>query len=83
MMEKEVEKKGVSSKATHVQLHSFTKATTICKPKIGRETTVTNKLSPESSKGQIQHMTMCERSIMWYCTHELFSSSFEMGMTSF
>jgi len=25
-----------------------------CKPKIGGETTVTNKLSPESSKDQIQ-----------------------------
>ena len=35
-----------------------------CKPKIGGETTVTNKLSPESSEDQIQNMTICERSIM-------------------
>jgi len=35
-----------------------------CKPKIGGETTVTNKLSPESSKDQIQYATMCERCIM-------------------
>jgi len=54
-----------------------------CKPKIGGETQVTNKLSSESSKDQIQYRTMCERSIMWYCSHELLSSSFEMGMTSF
>ena len=40
-----------------------------CKPKIGGETQVTNKLSSESSKDQIQYMTMCERSIMWYCSH--------------
>jgi len=26
---------------------------------------------------------MCERSIMWYCSHELVSSSPEMGMASF
>jgi len=35
-----------------------------CKPKIGRETQVTNKLSSKSSKDQIQYMTMCERSIL-------------------
>ena len=35
-----------------------------CKPKIGGETEVTNKLSSESSKDQIQYRTMCERSIM-------------------
>jgi len=51
-----------------------------CKPKIGGETLVTTKLSSESSKDQIQYMTMCERSIMWYCSHELLSFSFEMGM---
>jgi len=54
-----------------------------CKPKIGGETQVTNKLSSESSKDQIQYMTMCERSIMWYCSHELLSYSFEMGLASF
>jgi len=32
-----------------------------CKPKIGGETQVTNKLSSESSKDQIQYKTMCER----------------------
>jgi len=53
------------------------------KPKIGGEISVTNKLSSESSKEQIQYRTMCERSIMWYCSHELLSSSFEMGMASF
>ena len=35
-----------------------------CKPKIGGETQVTNNLSSESSKDQIQYMTMCQRSIM-------------------
>ena len=35
-----------------------------CKPKFGGESLVTNKLSPESSKDQIQYRTMCERSIM-------------------
>jgi len=54
-----------------------------CKPKIGGETQVTNKLSSKSSKDQIQYMTMCERSIMWYCFYELLSYSFEMGMASF
>ena len=39
-----------------------------CKPKIGGETQITNKLSLESSKDQIQYTTMCERSIMWYCS---------------
>ena len=53
------------------------------KPKIGEETQVTNNLSSESSKDQIQYMTMCGGSIMWYCSHELLSSSFEMGMASF
>jgi len=54
-----------------------------CKPKIGGETQVTNKLLSKSSKDQIQYMTMCERSIIWYCSHELFSSSFEIGLASF
>jgi len=35
-----------------------------CNPKIGGASQVTNKLSSESSKDQIQYMTMCERSIM-------------------
>ena len=54
-----------------------------CKPKIDGETLVTNKLSFESSEDQIQYRTMRERSIMWYCSHELLSSCFEMGMTWF
>jgi len=54
-----------------------------CKPKIGGETQVTNKLSSESRKDQIQYKTMWERSIVWYCSHELLSSSFDMGMASF
>jgi len=54
-----------------------------CKPKTGGETLVTTKLSSELSKDQIQYMTMCERGIMWYCSHELLSSSFEMVMDSF
>jgi len=54
-----------------------------CKPKIGGETQLTNKVSSESSKDKILYRTMCERSIMWYCSHELLSSSFEMGMGSF
>ena len=35
-----------------------------CKPKIGGETQLTNNLSSESSKDQIQYMSMCQRSIM-------------------
>jgi len=35
-----------------------------CNPKIGEETQVTNNLSSESRKDQIQYMTMCQRSIM-------------------
>jgi len=54
-----------------------------CKPKIGGETQVANKLSSKSSKDQIQYMTMCERSVMWYCSYKLLSSSIEMGMASF
>jgi len=50
------------------------------KRKTGCETLVTTKVSVESSKDQIQYMIMCERSIMWYCSHELLWSSFEIGM---
>ena len=35
-----------------------------CKPKIGGESSVTNKLSSKSSKDQIQYRTIWERSIM-------------------
>jgi len=51
-----------------------------CKPKIGGETLGTTKISSESSKDQIQYLRMCERSIMWYCFHELLLSSFEKDM---
>ena len=54
-----------------------------CEPKIGGETPVTSNLSSGSSMHQIQYMAMCERSIMWYCSHGLLSSSFGMGMASF
>ena len=64
IMEKVVEKQGVYSKATHVQLHLFTKEQQCFKPKIDGETLVTNKLSFESSEDQIQYRTMFERSIM-------------------
>jgi len=50
------------------------------KPNIGGETLVTTKLSSESSNDKIQYRIMCERSIVWYYSHELLSSSFEMGM---
>jgi len=54
-----------------------------CKPKIGGETQVTNKLSFETNKDEIRYRTLCERTVMWYCSHELLSSSFEMGIASF
>ena len=54
-----------------------------CKPKIGGETQVTNKLWSESSKDQIQYIIMCKRSIMWYFSYELLSSSFEMALLHF
>jgi len=54
-----------------------------CEPKIGGETPVTSNLSSGSSMHQIQYMSMCERSIMWYCSQGLLSSSFRMGMASF
>jgi len=50
-------------------------------PKIGGETLVNTKLSSESSKDQIQqYRTISERSMMGYYSHEILSSSFEMGM---
>jgi len=51
-----------------------------CEPKIGGETPVTSNLSSGSSMDQIQYMAMCERSIMWSCSHGLLSPSFGMGM---
>jgi len=54
-----------------------------CKPKIGGETLVTTKLSSKWRKDQIHYRTMCERSIMWYCSQELMSSSFDMAWLHF
>jgi len=82
-MKKVVENKVFNRKPTMFSCIRLRKRQQCCKPKIGGETIVTNKLSPESSKDQIQYKRICERSIMWYCSHELLSSSFEMGTTSF
>jgi len=54
-----------------------------CEPKIGGETPITNKISSESSMDQIRYMAMSERSIMWYCSHGLLSSSSGMVVASF
>ena len=53
------------------------------KPKISGGTLVITKHSSEWRKYQIHYRTMCERSIMWYCSHELLSSSFEMAWLHF
>jgi len=82
-MEKAVENMVFNWRPPMLSCIRLLKRQQFCKPKIGGETQVTNKLSSKSSKDQIQYMTMCERSIMWYCSHELLSSSFEMGMASF
>jgi len=82
-MEKVVENKVFDRKPPMFSCIRLRKRQECCKPKIGGETQVTNKLSSESGKDQIQYKTMCERSIMWYCYHEPLSSSFEMGMDSF
>jgi len=82
-MKKVVENKVFNRRPPMFSCIRLRKRQQFCKPKIGGETQVTNKLSSESSKDQIQYMTMCERSIMWYCSLELLSSSFEMGMGSF
>jgi len=82
-MKKVVENKVFNRRPPMFSCIRLRKRRQCCKPKIGGETTVTNKLSPESSKDQIQYMTMCERSIMRYSSHEPLSSSFEMGIASF
>jgi len=82
-MEKVVENKVFNRRLPMFSCIRLRKRQQCCKPKIGGETEVTNKLSSKSSKDQIQYMTMCERSIMSNCSHELLSSSFEMGMASF
>jgi len=82
-MEKVVENKVFNRRPPMFSWVRLRKRQQCCKPKIGGETQVTNKLSSESSKDQIQYRTMCERSIVWYYSHELLSSYFEMGMASF
>ena len=63
-MEKVVENKVFNRRPPMFSCIRLRKRQQCCKPKIGGETSVTNKLSSESSKDQIQYMTMCERSIM-------------------
>jgi len=82
-MEKVVENKVFNRRPPMFSCIRLRKRQQCCKPKIGGENQVTNNLSSESSKDQIQYMTMCERSIMWYCSHELLSYSFEMGLAWF
>ena len=63
-MEKIVENKVFNRRPPMFSCIRLRKPQQCCKPKIGGETQVTNKLSSKSSKDQIQYMTMCERSIM-------------------
>ena len=68
-MEKVVEDKVFNWRPPMFSCIHLRKRQQCCMPKISGETQVTNKISPKSSKDQIQYMTMCERSIMWYCFH--------------
>ena len=63
-MEKIVENKVFNRKPPMFSCIRLRKRQQYCKPKIGGETKVTNKLSTESSKDQIQYVTNYERSIM-------------------
>ena len=63
-MEKVVENNGFDRRPHMFSCVRLRKRQQCCKPKIGGETQVTNNLSSESSKDQIQYMIMCERSIM-------------------
>ena len=64
IMKKVVENKVFDRRPPMFSCICLRKRQQCCKPKIGGETTVTNKLSSKSSKDQIQYMTICERSIM-------------------
>ena len=64
MMEKVVENKVFNQRPPMFSCIRLRKRQQCCKPKIGGQTPVTNKLSFESSKDQIQYGTMCERSMM-------------------
>ena len=83
IMEKGVENNAFNRRPPMFSCIRLRKRQQCCKPKIGGETPVTNKLSSESSKDQIRYRTMCERSIMYSYSHERLSSSFEMGMALF
>jgi len=63
-MEKVVENKVFNRRPPMFSCIRLRKRQQYCKPKIGRETQVTNKVSFESGKDQIRYKTMCERSIM-------------------
>jgi len=63
-MEKVVENKVFNRRPPMFSFIRLRKLQQCCKPKIGGETPVTNKLSSESSKDQIQYRTMCERSVV-------------------
>ena len=63
-MEKVVENKVFNQRPPMFSCVRLRKRQQCCKPKIAGETEVTNKLSSESRKDQIQYRTMCERSIM-------------------
>jgi len=63
-MEKVVENNALKRRPPMFSSIRLRKRQQCCKPKIGGETQVTNKLSSKSSKDQIQYMTICERSIM-------------------
>jgi len=63
-MEKVVENKVFNRRPPMFSCIHLRKRQQCSKPKIGGETQVTNNLSSESRKDQIQYMTMCERSVM-------------------
>ena len=64
IMEKVVENKVFIRRPPMFSCIRLRKRQQCCKPKIDGESRVSNKLSSESSKDQIQYRTMCERSIM-------------------
>jgi len=63
-MEKVVENKVFNRRPPLFSCIRLRKRQQCCKPKIGGETPVTNKLSSKYSKDQIQDMTISERSIV-------------------
>ena len=64
IMEKVVENQVFNRRPPMFSCIRLRKRQQCCKPKIGGETQVTNKLSSESSEDQIQYRAMWERSIM-------------------